>query len=352
VIICVAEDRPDFEPAIRLLLMSLAKHGGELPIYLIFPPASRAFCAWLSDNRRVTLCTNRIEGTSSYNVKPQAMLHLMQQGHDEVMWIDSDVMVTASVTRMLTESPNDAIIVTEEALWSPHDDNNAWRARKWGFQVGRVLPFALNTGVVRVTRSHRPVLERWQELLESEEYRQAQKLDWQSRPLHLIGDQDLLTALLSSEFAHVPLKTLIRGRDIIQYFGPHGFTVRERLSMLFGRTPTFIHSQGPQKPWNTSWGKGAKVSTKEYLYEVYRDLSPYTLAAIQYRSEIPHDTSWMDPHFQLSKILRALGLWHMSLVGFPIAIIDDIYRLVMWNRSSPHYGTGKIADAGGGRGRR
>jgi hypothetical protein len=327
VIICVAEDRPDFEPSIRLLLMSLARYSGELPIYLIFPPANRKFVAWLANYRRVTLSTDHIQGTSSYNVKPQAMLHLLQQGHDEILWIDSDIIVTESVTTMLAESPSDAVVVTEEALWSPHDDDGAWRARKWGFSVGRVLPFALNTGVVRVTRSHKPLLQRWQELLESEKYRAAQRLDWHSRPLHMISDQDALTALLSSEFAQVPFKTLVRGRDIIQYFGPYGFTVHERMSMLFGRAPTFIHSQGPHKPWNVQWQTKSTPTMKEYLQGVYLDLSPYTLAAMQYRPQMPDDTSWMDAHYWLSKILRAIGLWRMSLVGLPIAVIADLYRI-------------------------
>jgi hypothetical protein len=92
----------------------------------------------------------------------------MQKGNEEILWIDSDVIVTKNVTGILAEVPNDAIIVTEEALWSPHDDDDAWRARKWGFHVGRVLPFALNTGVVRVTRAH-------------------QRAEEHSTPIHLPG---------------------------------------------------------------------------------------------------------------------------------------------------------------------
>jgi hypothetical protein len=327
VIICVAEDRPDFESAIRLLLMSLARHCGELPIYLIFPPANPTFVAWVNGDRRITLSTDRLEGTSTYNLKPQAMLHLMARGYDEIVWVDSDVIVTNSVASSLVGLAPDAMVVTEEALWSPHDDDDAWRARRWGLEVGRVLPFTLNSAVVRVTRFHRPLLQRWRELLECQEYRHAQTLDWRVRPLHLISDQDALTALLTSEFATVPLKTLMRGHDIIQYFGPYGFTVRERLFMLSGRTPTFIHSQGPRKPWNIVWESGARTSLKEYLHKIYLDLSPYTLAAIQYRSAIPTDTAWMNPHYFLSKVLRAIGLWRLSLVGLPIAILSDIYRL-------------------------
>lgn len=326
-IICITEDRPSFEPSVKLLLMSLAKHCPGVPIYLIFPPANRNFVSWLSDYPQTTLSTDRFEGTSSFNVKPQVMLHLMRKGHNEVLWIDSDVIVGRDVISMLADVPHDTIVVTEECLWGRHDDRDAWRARNWGFEVGRVLPFSLNAGVVRATRLHEPLLQRWQQLIESAAYREAQRLDWRSRPPHMHGDSDVLTALLSSdEYSRIPLKILMRGSDIIQYFGPYGFTVRERASILFGHPPAFIHSLGPSKPWATQWRAAPTAGIKEYLETVYLDLSPYTLAAMEYRTEM-EDAIWMDPHYGLSKALRAIGLWRQSLVGLPIAIIADLNRL-------------------------
>lgn len=265
-IVCISEDRPNFEPGVRLLLMSLTKHCPNLPVYLIFPPATHEFASWLARYQQVTLSTHRLDGTSSHNVKPQAMLHLMEDGHDEVLWIDSDIIVAGDFDRTLAHLPGDTFVATEEALWAPHDDRDAWRARKWGLEVGRVLPFALNTGVIRATHMHKPLLQRWRELLESATYREAQRLDWRLRPLHMISDQEALTALLSSmEFSNVPLKFLTRGDDIIQYFGPYGFTVRERILTLFGRSPPFIHSQGPNKPWAVNWHPVATASVKAYL---------------------------------------------------------------------------------------
>ena len=39
-------------------------------------------------------------------------------------------------------------------------------------------------------------------------------------------------------FAHVPLKYLKRGSEIVQQFGPGGYTVRERLgNFVRGRVP-------------------------------------------------------------------------------------------------------------------
>ena len=161
----------------------------------------------------------------------------------------SDIIVTGDVLKALANLDPQTLVLTEEALWTPYGDPDGMRARMWGFKVGRVLPFALNTGVIRVTRQHHRLMVRWRELLESEPYRAAQGRDWHSRPLHMISDQDVLTALLASEeFANVPLRFLLRGKDIVQYFGPYGYTLRERLIHLSGRRPAFIHSQGP-KPW-------------------------------------------------------------------------------------------------------
>src|SRR5262249_5971923 len=85
--------------------------------------------------------------------------------------------------------------------------------------------------------------------------RKSRKSDFMSTSASLphARGQDALTALLASqEYANVPLKILKRGKDIIQYFGSHGYTISERLSNVVFGAPTFIHSQGP-KPWIQDW---------------------------------------------------------------------------------------------------
>jgi len=57
-------------------------------------------------------------------------------------------------------------------------------------------------------------------------------------------------------------------------------------------------------------------------------LSPYTLAATEYRMGLEGNASWLDVHYTLSAVLRALGLWQCNLVGLPIAIIADLNRLI------------------------
>ena len=143
----------------------------------------------------------------------------------------------------------------------------------------------------------------------------------------MLGDQDALTALLASqEYANVPLKILKRGKDIIQYFGSHGYTISERLSNVVFGAPTFIHSQGP-KPWIHNWQCRTAKSVRERWEMLHLDLSPYTLAARKYRDNLGSDTSWMQSHSTFSSFLRGLGLWYPPLVGLPFAAAADLFRL-------------------------
>jgi hypothetical protein len=327
-IICIAEDRPSFEPAVKLLLMSLRRHCPNLSIRLFFPPAKEDFVSWIKQYEQVKLDVEPLPTAYSHNVKPQALLHLMEEGHDDIVWIDSDIIVARDISHLFHKLGADVLVITEEAMCKARYDPDGLRARLWGFKVARIHPFVLNTGVIRATKAHRALLGRWRELLESDQYAKIQRLDWRSRPHHMISDQDVLTALLASEeYANVSLKILERGKDIIQYFGSHGYTISERLSNVLIGGPTFVHSQGP-KPWINNWRLGAPRSVRGNWEMLYLDLSPYTLAARKYRDNLGGDTSWMRSHSTFSSVLRGLGLWYSPLVGLPLAAAADIFRLV------------------------
>ena len=326
--ICVAEDRIICEPALKLLLLSLSKHCSNTVVNVFYPPADRKFQDWVKRFPQVTLHLEPFTDASHWNVKPYAMLFLLDQGFEEVIWLDSDVIVTRDICRVIGRLDNETLVITEEALWGAHEDPGAIRARLSGLSVGRILPFALNTAVMRVTKFHYPILFRWRETLESKSYRDSQLLHWTDRPPHQVGDQDVMTALLTSvDFSNIPLRILLRGRDIIQFFGLYGYTLYERILNLIGQRPAFIHSQG-HKPWRTEYPpQNARVSLRKYAELLYIDLSPYTLSAISLRKEFDEDTSWMDAHFLASAMLRVGGFWCLPLVGLPIALIVDIVRL-------------------------
>lgn len=325
--ICLAEDRKACEPSLKLLLLSLKLYCPELTVNLRYPAAENGFLSWVKGCPRVHLQTSPLISAHGWNVKPSAILSLIDEGFDEVIWIDSDVIVTGNVTRIFSQLSNDIFAATEDALGDERDDRNALRARLWGFPVGRILPFGLNSGVLRVTRSHYDLMKRWCELLQSSPYQEFQKRPWRQRPVHMLGDQDVLTALLTSEeFSRIPLHILRRGKQILQFNGVYGYTVAERIGNLMGQCPAFVHSFGG-KPWSEEWRPEPSNGLREYIKRVYLDLSPYTFSATKFKSELACDTEWMEPHYLLSRFLRAAGVGSRELVGLPIAAVMDLARV-------------------------
>jgi len=324
--LCIAEDRKSCEFAVKLLLKTLYRHSPGLEINLFYPPADAQFVAWVKQFPTLTLHkTDELNGMG-WNVKPTAIRKLLDSRYDEVIWLDADIIITRDIAPIFAGLAPEVVVATEEALWGMYSDTEGFRARQWGLPVGRVLPFSLNTAVLRMTRAHYPLLGSWQHWLNSRQYQDAQRMEWDSRPVHLVGDQDVLTALLASEeFSAIPLKILMRGEDVLQYFGLYGYTTVERLASIVGKGPAFVHSQG-HKPWLESWQIKAPKTLKKYLEKVYLDLSPYTLAARHLADDPISEMQWTRPHFMLSAFLRALGLWYPPLVGLPIALSLDVLR--------------------------
>jgi len=325
--ICIGEDRPAHEPSLKLLLLSLNAYCPGMEINLFYPPADKAFLTWVRKYPQIHLWTDDLSKGMGWNVKPLAILRLLEQGYDEVIWTDSDVIVTRNITSVFSGIDSQVFMISDQGR--DRDALNAVRARSWGFQVGRVLPFELNSGVLRATKNHYPLMQRWRELVHSEEYQQfQQKVGWARSPIHMKGDQDVLTALLvSSEFSNVPIRLIRTGRNIVLFDGVFGYSVGARIRSLLRGIPPFIHIPG-FKPWlATMWDMKRPMSLKDYIERVYFDVSPYTLSALQFRSELECDASWMDPHYVLSRVLRVGGLGCRPLVGLPVAAFADFVRV-------------------------
>lgn len=328
-VLCVADDRAWCEPGIRVLIASLAQFSPALEVQLFFPPAGEAFHEWLEGYPNVRLNQFALQGEwRGWNIKPELLMILLRAGYRRVLWIDSDIVVTSAIEPIIDEARPEALIIAEEALCASHYDGDALRARGWGLEVGRQVPFSLNTGVIGVTETHFPLLQRWQEVLCSDEYRAAMKLPWDQRPLHFITDQEALTALLcSKEFAKVHLYLLHRGRDIIQYFGSAGYTTAERFRNII-RPPIFIHSMGHKSwlPMPPTTGIAAG------LRSLYQELSPYRVSAQRHGDSL-QDSSWLEPPSRLGRLLMRLGFGSASLVGLPLALLNDAVRWVKWSHT-------------------
>ena len=324
---CIAEDRVSEQEPLRLLIASLKRQMPEARIEVFCPFAKddERLGNWIESQPGVILNTQRLEGLQGYNVKPQALLTMLDRGYKEVIWIDSDIIVTAPGVRKLIGLDPEVIVLCEEALYGGHDDQNAWRARQWGFDVGRTLPFTANTGVVRITTQHRELLEVWRERLQDPRYLEAQLLPWNTRPAYMYGDQDVLTALLcTTRFSKTPVQFLYRGAGVIQYFGPYGYTVRERMMHLVKGMCPFIHSQ-VTKPWGNIW-VAKNSGLLAWLERLYCDLSPYTLTARQYRKDADAVLEWTRSHSLAASVLRLMGAGSPWACGLPVAAAADSVR--------------------------
>ncbi len=329
-VVCVAENRQLCEPGIRVLIASLAAQSPGVPVELFFPVASDAFVKWLDAYPNVRLNAHTLqEPWRAWNIKPEAMLTLLAAGHADVLWVDTDIIVTSDIRRIYDGQPMEAIIVAEEAMCSSHYDGDAMRARGWGLEIGRSLPFQLNGGVVGFTSRHVDFIHRWQTVLNSDEYLEAQELPWDQRPRHFMADQEVLTALLcSAEYSHFPLRFLRRGREVVQYFGSSGYTVTERWINLSQGMPIFIHSQG-HKAWLPL---PDAHGLKDALMRLYQELSPYRVAARAYRDQLD-DATWLKPSTPLGRLLTRVAGARAPLVGLPIALVNDAFRYVKWART-------------------
>jgi hypothetical protein len=345
-VICIAEDRKYCETAIKLLLLSILRHGVDAPVELFYPAADGAFRVWLGRCQNVRLNAEPLPDAGGFNVKPHALLDLLDRGYDEVVWVDSDILIARDFRPIFAGLPVETMVVAEEALYGAHEDPDGMRARNWGFETGRILPFCINSCVLRVTPLHRPLLERWRDLLQTYMYRVYQKYDWGSRPPHMFGDQDVLTALLASrEFSDIPVRILLRGPDILQFFGPCGYTVAERAAHLVSGLPPFVHAQ-VVKPWNSHEVTGGRTGgrSRQYFVQLYRDLSPYTIEAGKFSDELEEDCSWMKPRVPGGTLLRLAGLGYAPLVGLPLAAIADTVRFARNLRPSAKRTTAGISE--------
>ena len=333
-VICVAEDRASCEPALRVLLASLDTFSPGETVWLYLGPSSPGFVAWLE--RFPNLSVRPFpRGDKGWNIKPTVLLEALDAGYAEAVWIDSDIVFTGDFRRELDRAPEGALVSTEESAWGSPHDGDAERARAWGFDVARALPCTVNTCVLKVTARHHRLLERWKNLQRTPNYLAAQELPQMSRPIHLNGGQDILTAMLcTKEFAEFDVFLIRRGVGILQAFGLKGFTTRERLAALVRGMPPMIHTQ-VFKPWLVKSRRDVGDGVYSALNLIYLDASPYTIYAAKYAASLD-DPTWLNARTTMGRLLRLLGLGSAPLTGLPAAIAFDlVFGLAGLVRRSP-----------------
>jgi hypothetical protein len=317
---CVAEDRVAEESGMRLTLLSLRKHHPQAALFLYRPNPAPALLEWLKGFPQVTLIPEW-PGTSGWNCKPQAMLGILDRGFENVIWLDSDVVVTRPFEHLFNALDGKTVVVAEEPAPAPQHGTSV-RTLGWNLPLGRKFPVTMNSCLLRVTQAHRPLLTRWNELLSRPDYVAAQKRPYYERPIHFFGDQDALNALMgSAEFAHVPVLYLRRGRDVAHTGGARTYTLGERLRGLFHPSPPFLHNQWT-KPWVVLNPQANDFQGRFWVFHrIILEASPYVAVARIYQEEMGTDTKWMSYSSLPGRMLRALGLGHCPMQGLPLTAV-------------------------------
>ena len=324
-IVCTYESRIRELTGVKLLVLSLARHCPGLSIDLTVTSLDPRFADWVASHPHVRVHERPELDGMRWNVKPTLMLELLDAGHDSVVWMDSDVITTRDFRPLLQSIAPETFVAAQDTYWGQHQ-GGTHRTVSWGLPPGRDLPWTALAGVVRATPAHRRLLERWKELMEDPVYLRVQDQPWYERPMHMLGDSEVLTAVLGSkEFSDVPVRLLRRGREIINNLGPAGYTVGERLYNVRHGLAALVPSMGV-KPWQfdnvPSWSR----ERKRYYQLVFLELSPYVHLARQYRDEMGEPCDWMDVRTAPARFFRAITRGEPSLQGLPQAALDSVVR--------------------------
>jgi hypothetical protein len=325
--VCSYEDRSEAMDGLILMGESLCLADPGITLHLTVPNASAAVHAWAAPRPNVSITSERPVGVSGWDVKPWLLLQELNAGREEVLWLDTDMIVTRAISPLFRKFPRDSLILSEE--WSRM---KVPVSHLWGLRSVRLI-WLFNACVVRATQAHRPLLERWLEMLRAPSYRHAQTLPFESRPVHMIHDGWVLLALLESEeFSGTRFDCLRAGRDIAQCAGSSGYHPYDRVLNLFRGQPPIIHGLG-RKPWDPP-PRGS--SAQRFLFDFAIDVSPYVLAARKVALGLGMTRDWLNSRTWIGAALRGCTHGHPALAGLPLAIPHSALRTAQTNRAREH----------------
>lgn len=331
-LVCIHEDRVEHILGVKLAIVSLLKHCPNFSILVSFPYAPVSFRVWINSLPQVKLLDAPRLAKLGWNIKPTLLLHCLKE-NAHVLWMDADIIVNRDFRQRFSTLDNKTLVVAPEYYWGPEQGGNH-RARVWGLKLGRKLSATVNTGIVRATPDHLDLLTAWQTLLKHPAYIEAQNQPTEKRPLAMVGDQEVLSALLGSEnFSHIPIDFLQRGTEIAQCLGAAGYTPVERLSSTVGNSPMFIHAMGG-KPWRRTFylamaqteKRSLRSRWRTYYDSLHLELSPYITVARQYQNQLDEVTDWMKIDSIPARFLAILFLGNPYLQELPLSLLEATIR--------------------------
>lgn len=313
-VVCLFEDREDCMLGVQLLVLSARRHEPDWFFHAFLRNANPDQAQWFARQPNVRVRSADDTCPGGWNIKPSLLRRLLAETRRAVIWCDSDIILAGAVTPLLACHDETCFIATEEYGWG-RARGSRLRAAGWDLTEVRPLKNTVNSCFMRVAPCHATMLEAWDAMMASDQYRDAQRSAWQQRPLHMVSDQDVLTALLASPaFAVMPMHLLANGHDIAQCFQEDGYTVGQRLrNAMLRRTPPLVHAQGG-KPWK----RGRRA--------FYQTLSPYIKIAAPYVKTAGLPDYWLEADDFPSRCLDRLFFHDANLCGIVPAARKTLSR--------------------------
>jgi hypothetical protein len=330
-LVALYEDRLYQLPGLKVLLLSLSRYCPSWPVRLRFPGATESLRNWLRRCPQVELIDEKLDISGSYNVKPAILLDALATGARSCLWLDTDVLVNGNLDFLLSVDVQ-TIVVTQDP-WE-YADGSTHRSRTWELNAGRSLPGPLNTAAVQVTPAHRDLLLTWQQLLGTARYLAEQAKDVHIRNGNMLGDQDVLSALLASEkFASIPVLRLRHGIEILQHHGAAAYALQHRWHNITHGMPPLLHAMGSVKPWRMPPQPSPFLAPRDYYERVYLELSPYVHFARAYEAELEENGDWLQVRTLAGRADTITAINHPAIKG---ALQAFLHRL---GRKSPQAGS-------------
>ncbi|WP_156460746.1 hypothetical protein [Sphingomonas sp. Leaf339] len=310
------EDRRAAMVGVELLARSLRRHNPKSRL-IVWSPLERQAVTGLGEADVDWRVAPELAG-SGWNVKPTVLLRSLKED-DRVMWMDSDIIVVDSLERAAV-FPLDHLVVSQEFRSSGAVGSQV-RVDAWRWQLKRSMPVHVNSGAIVASRVHEPLLRAWEQLLKSDDYRAAQQIfPVTARPTHLLGDQDVLWALLCATFASVQVSYLKNGVDIIQDSGANGYHLFNRLGSLRGERAMLVHALGRVKPWQFRERSLQKTAGIGYSAWVGHELSAYFIAAEPYTDALANPV-WLRRRNPLARAIEVVTPQSLGGPGIPLSFI-------------------------------
>jgi len=314
--VCSYEDRAIGMDSLILMGESLCSVDKAVSLHLTVPDAPAKVREWAASRPEVELSTESLPGLSGWNIKPSLLLQELDAGWEAPLWLDSDMIVSQPISKVVQRYSREALILAEE--WT--DAAPLAIAAGWGLKSKRPIS-VVNNCFVRVTQAHRSMMERWREMLQDPRYRAAQALPYDRRPKHFLHDGWPLIALLEcEEFGEVEYDYIKRNGEIAQCAGSSGYRPMHRVLDLFRGLPALIHGLG-RKPWEPV---AAGSGMQQLLFELATDVSPYVLASRRVARKLGMKPSWVEARTLPGKVLRGLTGGHPGMAGLPLAVVHSM----------------------------